>query len=696
MAEYKDQPTKVPQLPAVPTDVSPNVRQWMSDIKEALEIRLGRRGDQKDRAVTLRELIESGLAKDLTSRPYDPNADSSVDFTAIEFHQGPEDLAVPPTPTSLTASAGLTKIILSWTDGWTQFGNHSYTEVYRHTSNSLGDAIIVGTTSAGMFTDNVDPLSTYYYWVRHVSTTDVKGPFSSSANATAGQVSSTFLADNSVIAAKIADGTIAGTKFASGIKPIEVVGSLPSAGTQGRTVFLTSDNKIYRDTGSAWTAAVPTSDLSGSIATSALSGTIAGTQIADDAITSAKIAANQVTASEIAANTITASQIASDTITAGQMAAGAIGVDQLAANAVTTDKIAAGTIVAGDIATGTITAQSAIIADAAIVTAKIADAAITTAKVNDANITTAKINDAAITAAKIATAQIDTGHLTNLYAHKLNGDVSKAVAGTLASTVTFENRSSTFNHVLTLSLPKPTHSNGWTPYANFNVNKMGTDKNSWYWLTVEMAIWNVNSAGGTSSETATSDASPNANGTGFSGAAVISNYLGPIYPSFATVGGQHILTIGPAAFYSPGTTTTDTSLIPTTSNYIVDSTGKRRQVSSITGGPSDSELGPNYLLQYSGTQDLATSGGHWFQESVASGATGRYNVVASIEWIAVDTAYNDFSIAGVWADATDLQTVDHGVKARLRVAGDSDSNGGEQASGDQYLYTATGLLMGVR
>ena len=63
MAEYKDQPTKVPQLPAVPTNVNPNVRQWMSDIKEALEIRLGRRGDQKDRAVTLRELIESGLAK---------------------------------------------------------------------------------------------------------------------------------------------------------------------------------------------------------------------------------------------------------------------------------------------------------------------------------------------------------------------------------------------------------------------------------------------------------------------------------------------------------------------------------------------------------------------------------------------------------------------------------------------------------
>ena len=105
MATYKLQTTKVPQLPDIPADAPPSIKQWMSDVKEAFEIRLGRRGDVRDRAVTLRELIESGLAKDLTTRPYDPNADSSVDFTAIEFFQGPEDLAVPPAPTNLTASA---------------------------------------------------------------------------------------------------------------------------------------------------------------------------------------------------------------------------------------------------------------------------------------------------------------------------------------------------------------------------------------------------------------------------------------------------------------------------------------------------------------------------------------------------------------------------------------------------------------
>ena len=41
-------------------------------MKEALEVRLGRRGDPKDRAVTLRELIDSGLATDLATRTIQP------------------------------------------------------------------------------------------------------------------------------------------------------------------------------------------------------------------------------------------------------------------------------------------------------------------------------------------------------------------------------------------------------------------------------------------------------------------------------------------------------------------------------------------------------------------------------------------------------------------------------------------------
>ena len=66
-------PTKVPNLPQPPRDVSPQLRNYLESVSEALDIRLGRRGDARDRAITLRELIDTGLAKELTTTPFDPN-----------------------------------------------------------------------------------------------------------------------------------------------------------------------------------------------------------------------------------------------------------------------------------------------------------------------------------------------------------------------------------------------------------------------------------------------------------------------------------------------------------------------------------------------------------------------------------------------------------------------------------------------
>jgi len=689
MAKFKETPTQVPAIPSVPVNVDPSLKAWLQAAKESLEVRLGRRGDQRDRAVTLRELIESGLAKDLTTRPYDPNADLSVDF--IPFFQGPEDLAVPPKPTNLSASAGLTKIILTWTDGWTEFGNFSFTEVYRHSSNSLGDAIIIGTTQAGIFTDNVDPLTQYYYWVRHVSTTDVKGPFSDSANATAGQVTSSFLADNAVIAAKIADGTIAGTKFASGIKPIEVVSSLPSAGTQGRTVFLTSDNKLYRDTGSGWTAAVPTTDLSGTInlstqvsgalATSSLSGTISGTQIADDAIasnhiaanavTANEIAANAVTASEIAANAVTASEIASDTITAGQIAAGAINASELAAGAVTAGKIATGAIVAGDGVIGSAVIQTAMIDDAAITSAKIGSSQVTTAKINDAAITTAKVGTAAITNALIANAAIDTGKVASLFAQSISGDVSKQVAGSLASTVSYQNRSDTYSSaIVELGLPKPTHSSGWNPYAAYNINKVNTEKNSWMYVSLEMAAWNVNSTGGTSNETATNSSTPSAFGTGYDGSSIVATFLSGISGSNST----NVVTVN--QYVAADVVAGDTVVL-----------GSEER--TVTG---NAVVSGSRLIGYSGSDFGVSSGTFSFKETITSGNVGKYIQVAEIQWVAVDTAFNDFAISGTYN--TDGSAVTHGVKARVRMKG--QSTGADQGTLTINITSATGFLMGVR
>lgn len=96
----------------------------------------------------------------------------------------------------------------------------------------------------------------------------------------------------------------------------EIVSSLPSTNLfEGRVVFLTSDDKLYRYTGGAWTAAVPATDITGQIT---------GTQITDGSISTAKIAANAVTAAQIAAATITATEIATNAITANKIQAGAV------------------------------------------------------------------------------------------------------------------------------------------------------------------------------------------------------------------------------------------------------------------------------------------------------------------------------------------------------------------------------------
>lgn len=151
-----------------------------------------------------------------------------------------------------------------------------------------------------------------------------------------------------IVNAQIADAAVSFTKFANTIQPVSVVSSLPSpiGYTGPKTVFNTGDGKLYRYNGSAFTAAVSTGDLS---------GTITSTQIADNSISTPKLQANSVTAAQIAANSIQAGDIAANAVTSGTIAAGAVSTTELAAGAITSAKIAAGTIVSSNIAALTIT-----------------------------------------------------------------------------------------------------------------------------------------------------------------------------------------------------------------------------------------------------------------------------------------------------------------------------------------------------
>mgnify|MGYP001204328899 CR=1 FL=1 len=395
-------PTRVPGIPKPPSDVSPGLRGWLSSVAEALEIRLGRRGDPKDRAVTLRELIDSGLARDLKSAPFDPNNpnNSNIGFSPNTV----VDSTVPPQPTSFSAAAAYSQVILGW--DYPNYSNHSFTEIYGHDSDVIGDAQLIGVSTGRVYIDPIGGGASRYYWIRHVSTSSVLGPWNSGTGTLAQTAT-----DTATLLAEL-EGSIPAVAFASGIEPISVVNFLPTVSgyTGPSVVLLSTDGKLYRLVNGAWTAAVPTTDLSGTIAT---------LQLADDAVTNAKIAVDAIQGDVIAASAITADKIlsgavtslklADDAVTSAKIATNAIQGDVIAAGAITNTKVSDGAIETAKIAANAIT--SAKINAGAVTASEIASNAITSAKIQAGAVTASEIASNAITAAKISAGAIETEKL---------------------------------------------------------------------------------------------------------------------------------------------------------------------------------------------------------------------------------------------------------------------------------------------
>jgi predicted phage tail protein len=121
-----------------------------------------------------------------------------------------------------------------------------------------------------------------------------------------------------LVSTQIADAAISTAKFASSIRPVEIVSTLPSTGNfAGRMAFLTTDNKLYRHNGTAWVSSVASADISGTIAdaqiaalaASKVTGQLSNSQIAD-------LAAAKLT------GTISASQIADGSVSGTKFASG--------------------------------------------------------------------------------------------------------------------------------------------------------------------------------------------------------------------------------------------------------------------------------------------------------------------------------------------------------------------------------------
>ena len=102
------------------------------------------------------------------------------------------------------------------------------------------------------------------------------------------------------------------------------------------------------------------------------------------------------------------------------------------------------------------------------------------------------------------------------------------------------------------------------------------------------------------------------------------------------------------------------------------------------------------VLTYSGYESGLSLPNIQFRETITAGSTGHYVTKARVDWIAVDDAFNDFSLAGNWGVGTGDVNVNHGINARMVIRGHHQHGNNEQSDEDITVYSATGFLMGVR
>jgi hypothetical protein len=176
----KDRATKTPGIPDIRDD---NLVEVLRAIKATMEVRESHSGDPQDAHVTFRQLQDLGLVKDGSTKGSGGGIDLPVSGPGGGGSLGSgydpsSDLSTPPAPTNLQVHGGFVAMYLSWEGG---YKNNAFTEVWRNTVDDLSTAIMIGTSPTNLYTDPVEPDSTYYYWVRFHSRADVVGPFNQTA-----------------------------------------------------------------------------------------------------------------------------------------------------------------------------------------------------------------------------------------------------------------------------------------------------------------------------------------------------------------------------------------------------------------------------------------------------------------------------------------------------------------------------------
>ena len=189
-------------------------KRFAESLKENLDVLAGNRGDPLDRAITARDLIDSGIAKLSAGSTFTSGSSANI----IRNEVAVPNLDVPPAPTSLTVNGAFQSILLTW--NMELYTGHSHFEIFRHTSDVVASATLAGTQSGltGIYSDPVGGGSTYYYWVRGVNQNGIAGPFNSSTG-TLGQTQ----ADTSLVLSLLANQITSSELATSLSTPISLI-----------------------------------------------------------------------------------------------------------------------------------------------------------------------------------------------------------------------------------------------------------------------------------------------------------------------------------------------------------------------------------------------------------------------------------------------------------------------------------------
>ena len=130
-----------------------------------------------------------------------------------------------------------------------------------------------------------------------------KNPSNNKFEVTPNGIGSTEIGPGAVGNSQLANGTVDYSKFFTNLRPIEIVGSLPSSFSNypaGSVVTLSVNQKIYRSTGSSWTTATAGTDI---VVDTALINNIQAVGIQATSVVSTWIATQSLSATQFTSGT---------------------------------------------------------------------------------------------------------------------------------------------------------------------------------------------------------------------------------------------------------------------------------------------------------------------------------------------------------------------------------------------------------